>query len=185
MKADNKDIKAPRAPISRGEKAFSSKDLQVSLALVVVISLIFGIGLHTAAHYVVSVMGVDSTVLTVLLIIGYVLIVIILPVIFTHRFVGPFKRIEYEMKFISSGDLKRRLSVRSRDDLHIRNFIGYVNSFVDGFERLDKDYVKLRDEVAVELERVRLELAKDSPDCARLRSDALALLKKMKEFKRR
>lgn len=184
MTGKNKADNAPHEEIKRKEKSFSSRDLQVSLALMTVIALIVGISLHFAAHYAGAAMEIDPTLLGIGLILGYVFIVIMLPILFTHRFVGPFKRVEYEMKFVSTGDLKRRLTVRSRDDLHIRNFIGYVNTFIDRFERLDKDYVKLRDEVTLELERLRAELAKDNPNCAKIREDVLVLHKKMKEFKR-
>ncbi|MEK7841307.1 MAG: hypothetical protein AAB197_01415, partial [Deltaproteobacteria bacterium] len=98
-----------------------------------------------------SFFGFTTPALTVFLTIGYIAIVAILAIFFTHRLLGPFKRLEYEMKTITSGELDKRLSIRTKDDLYVRNFVAYVNKFIENFENMSKDYSKLHSALSVQM----------------------------------
>jgi len=107
------------------QRYFTARELQFSIALLVVLALLAGIFLQAVSSALISYYGMATPALGIMLVIGYVGIVVILAVFFTYRLIGPFKRLEYEMKLIQSGNLMKRLSVRSQDDLHIKNFIIY------------------------------------------------------------
>jgi vacuolar-type H+-ATPase subunit I/STV1 len=162
------------------QRYYSSRDLQFSIALLVVLALLAGIFLQTVSSALITHYGMSSPLLAVFLAAGYVGIVILIAVFFTYRLVGPFRRLEYEMKLIQSGDLSKRLSVRTKDDLHIRNFVNYVNLFVAGFEGAKKEEDRLRGEILSRIEEIEKELAAGKPDpghCAELK----ALISKVRE----
>lgn len=162
------------------QRYFSSRDLQFSIALLVVLALLAGIFLQAVSSALITWYGMSSPLLAVFLAAGYVGIVLLLAVFFTYRLVGPFRRLEYEMKLIQAGDLSKRLSVRTQDDLHIRNFINFVNSFVAGFEAAKKNEERLLVEILSRLERISGELDSGKGDpglCAELKE----LIGKVKE----
>ncbi|MBI5586857.1 MAG: hypothetical protein HY889_00645 [Deltaproteobacteria bacterium] len=165
------------------QRYFATRDLQFSVALLVVLALLGGIFLQTFSSALLSSYGSSTPVLGVFLIIGYFMIVVLLAVFFTHRLVGPFKRLEYEMKLISSGELSKRLSIRSQDDLHIRNFVKYNNNFISKFEEMSKEYNRLNSTVEKNMEEISNELAKENFDCARVRAEISALQKEIREFR--
>ena len=113
------------------------------------------------------------------------MIVVLVAIFFTHRFIGPFKRIEYEMKLVAAGELSRRLSARGNDDLHVRNFVRYVNEFIGSFEKMSADYHKLNAAVSASLAKIRAGLSKEGFDCEKLKAEILTLEKEMQEFKKR
>lgn len=175
------DLKRPHKKSRK--TSFSAKELQLSIAVLTVMALLGGILLQSLATSLTSYYGVGTPLLGVLLIVGYVGIVVLIAIFFTHRLIGPFKRLEYEMKFISNGELARRLSVRTKDDLHIRNFVGYANHFIANFEAMSKEYNRLNSTVITKLDEITTELGKESYDCVQLQQEIHALQKKIREFR--
>lgn len=165
------------------QRYFIARELQFSLALIIVLALLAGIFLQAASSALISYWGLETTFLGFFLIAGYILIVVLLAVFFTHRLIGPFKRLEYEMKLIQSGDLDRRLSIRTQDDLHIRNFVKYVNSFVASFAEMSGEYNRLNSTVITKLDMVADELARGKTDCPHLKKEIDDLLKQVREFR--
>lgn len=173
----------PKLTRSFKPRYFTARDLQFSVALLVVLALLGGIFLQTLSSALISRYGSSTPVLGIFLIIGYFLIVVLIAVFFTHRLVGPFKRLEYEMKLIAAGELAKRLSIRSQDDLHIRNFVRHTNNFISKFEEMSKEYNRLNSTVVKKMDEIDAELSKKDFDCARLKSEISALQKEIREFR--
>lgn len=163
------------------QRYFSSRDLQFSIALLVVLALLAGIFLQTVSSALITHYGMSSPVLAVFLAAGYIGIVLLLAVFFTFRLVGPFRRLEYEMKLIQAGDLSKRLSVRTQDDLHIRNFVNYVNSFVAGFEGAKKEEERLRGEILARLDEIAKEIESGKAETATLCPELKELIAKVRK----
>ena len=89
------------------------------------------------------------------------------------------------MKLVAAGELSRRLSARGNDDLHVRNFVRYVNEFIGSFEKMSADYHKLNAAVSASLAKIRAGLSKEGFDCEKLKAEILTLEKEMQEFKKR
>lgn len=111
-----------------------AKDLRLSIALIVIWSLLAGILFTYLIKEVTARMepGIFSFIGVFL---GYALIVVVLAMFFAHRFIGPFERLKMEMKLVLSGNYHRRLSVRGSDDFYIRSFILEVNKVLDKHEK--------------------------------------------------
>lgn len=127
------------------QKFFMARELRLSISLIVIWSLLAGI-LFT---YLTKVLGTGTEhglLSFIAVFLGYVIIVIILAMFFTHRFIGPFERLKMEMKLILGGQYSRRLRTRGNDDLYIRSFISDVNKILDRFETkcLDKEEFRKR-----------------------------------------
>jgi len=167
------------------QRYFVARDLQFSVALLVVLALLGGIFLQAISSAITASVGSNTPLLGIFLIIGYFLIVVLIAVFFTHRLIGPFKRLEYEMKMISSGELSKRLSIRSQDDLHIRKFIKHANNFISKFEEMSKEYNRLNSTVVKKMEDINAELTKKDFDCEKVRSEITALQKEIREFRER
>lgn len=145
---------------------FVARELQITIALMVVLALLGGAFLQSVSAALSSYFGFTTSVLTVFLTIGYIAIITFLAIFFAHRLLGPFKRLEYEMKTITSGELDKRLSIRARDDLYVRNFVAYVNEFIEKFEDISKDYSKLHSALSAELTNLvkRIEKGEHKPE---------------------
>jgi methyl-accepting chemotaxis protein len=165
------------------QRYYMAKELQFSLALVIVLALLGGIFLQAVSSFLISYWEFETPFLGFFLILGYVAIVVLLAVFFTHRLVGPFKRLEYEMKLVSAGNLAKRLSIRSQDDLHIRNFVRHINSFISRFEEMSGEYNRLNSTVMTKLDMAADELSKGNADCARLKEEIEQLRKEVREFR--
>ena len=165
------------------QRYYMAKELQFSLALVIVLALLGGIFLQAVSSFLISYWELETPFLGFFLILGYVAIVVLLAVFFTHRLVGPFKRLEYEMKLVRAGNLAKRLSIRSQDDLHIRNFVRHINSFRSRFEEMSSEYNRLNSTVVTKLDMAADELSKGNADCARLKEEIEQLRKEVREFR--
>lgn len=73
---------------------------------------------------------VDSSVLFLMLFVGYFLLIIFFSWSLSRKFVGPFGRLQKSMQDISQGDLSLRLRVRDGDDIRIQNFVGEANRLI-------------------------------------------------------
>ncbi|MEE8185963.1 MAG: hypothetical protein V3T96_06185 [Thermodesulfobacteriota bacterium] len=164
---------------------FVSKDLQISIALIIVVSLLGGVFLQSISSALSTYFGLSTTILTILLIIGYIMIIAFLTLLFTHRLVGPFKRLEYEMKTISKGNFSKRLSLRSKDDLHIRCFVTFLNEFIDNFEEMSREYNKISSTITSHLGEIENKLDKVPTDCNEIKNNIKALQRKLHEFRER
>lgn len=174
---------APQKPRIFKQRYFMAKELQFSLAFVIVLALLGGIFLQALSSALISYWKLKTPFLGVFLIAGYGAIVVLLAVFFTHRLIGPFKRLEYEMKLIRDGNLSRRLSIRTHDDLHIRNFVRYVNSFLSRFEEMSEEYNRLNSTVITKLDMAVEELSRGSMECPRLKAEIEDLRKQVREFR--
>ncbi|MBI2414115.1 MAG: hypothetical protein HYV24_13005 [Deltaproteobacteria bacterium] len=166
------------------QRYFCAKELQFSIALLIVLALLGGVFLQAISSLLSQYYGVDTPVLGILLIIGYISIVVLLAVFYTHRLIGPFVRLEYEMKMIAQGNVSKRLSLRAKDDLHIKNFVKYVNGFVCRCEDAKQGYDQLHASVSKRLDDVTREIAKGSDaDCSMIQQEIQALQAEMKKFR--
>ncbi|MBI5049009.1 MAG: methyl-accepting chemotaxis protein [Deltaproteobacteria bacterium] len=145
-------------PVSRAKKirqhCFVARELQITIALLVVLALLGGAFLQSIFTKLNTYFGFTTPVLSIFLTIGYIALVAFLAIFFAHRFLGPFKRLEYEMKVIMSGALDKRLTVRTKDDLYVRNFVAYVNKFIENFENTSKDYNNLHSAISTKLTNI-------------------------------
>ncbi|MBI5236902.1 MAG: hypothetical protein HY887_00575 [Deltaproteobacteria bacterium] len=165
------------------KRCFSAKELQMSVAVLAVIALLAGILLQSGVALVGARYNFGSSGTAVLLIIGYVAIVAAIALVFTYRLVGPFKRLEYEMKLVLKGEFSRRLTLRTNDELHIKNFVRFVNQFLDDFEKMKGEYNKLNSLVSGRIGDVNKELSKEKFDCAALREELSAIEKRLQDFR--
>ncbi len=167
------------------QRHFAARELQISIALFIVIALLGGICLQSLSSWLSSYLGLSPSVVTIFLTIGYAGIIVLLTLLFSHRLVGPFKRLEYEMQVVIKGDIGKRLSVRDKDDLYIRNFITNVNVFIDEFEEMSKEYNKMSSLVSSQLGKV-VKSTEDEPiDCQKFRKDIEELERRIHEFRER
>jgi signal transduction histidine kinase len=117
-----------------GQKYFGSKEVRISIALIILWSL-----LATAFFtYVAKLIGEKvgyGTFLFALVMLGYIVVVVILTMHFSHRLVGPFQRLKTEMRLIMAGEYRRRLNVRKNDDLYIKSFIEEANKMLNVLEK--------------------------------------------------
>lgn len=166
------------------QRYFCARELQFSIALLIVLALLGGVFLQAISSLLSQYYGVDTPVLGILLIIGYVAIVVLLAVFYTHRLIGPFVRLEYEMKMISQGNLSKRLTLRIKDDLHIKNFVNHVNSFVGRYEEANRDYGQMHAAISKRLEEITKELSKGKEaDCSMIDQELRALQAEMRKFR--
>lgn len=183
MKPASEHQKVPTKPRLFKQRYFMARELQFSLAFIIVLALLGGIFLQAVSSALISYWQINAPFLGFFLITGYAAIVILLAVFFTHRLVGPFKRLEYEMKLIMAGNLSKRLSIRTHDDLHIRNFVKYVNGFLSRFEEMSGEYNRLNSTVITKLDMAIDEISKGKPDCPRLKEEIEDLRKQVREFR--
>jgi len=130
---------------------FSTRQLQLSIAVIAVVTLLGGTLLQAASQWVVLHYNLGPAFYGLILIAGYTSLILLLCAFFVYKFIGPFRRLENEMKFISSGDLTRRLSVRRGDDLHVRRFVVNLNSLLGDFEEMSREYNKINKVVDTKL----------------------------------
>lgn len=115
------------------QRFFIARELRLSIALIVIWSLLVGI----LFAYLTKELGakIEHGIFSFIAVfLGYVLIVIFLAIVFTHRLIGPFERLKMEIKLILAGNYHRRLRLRNSDDFYIKSFISDVNKLLDNFE---------------------------------------------------
>ena len=77
------------------QRYFVAKELQITIALLVVLALLGGSFLQSVSATLNTYFGFTTPVLSIFLISGYIIIVAFLAIFFAHRLLGPFKRLEY------------------------------------------------------------------------------------------
>ena len=116
-------------------KSFVSRELSTSIALIILWSLLVTAFFTYFAKELGEKIG-SGTLLFVIVMLGYLAIVVVLTMLFSHRLIGPFQRLKTEMRLIRSGDLTRRLNVRTSDDIYIKSFISEVNAILEKFDNI-------------------------------------------------
>lgn len=165
------------------QRYFVARELQITVALLVVLALLGGAFLQSVSRALNEYLGLTTPTLTIFLTIGYIAIVALLAIFFAHRFVGPFKRLEYEMKTVANGALDKRLTVRTRDDLHVRNFVSYVNEFIENFEDMSKDYSKLHSTLSIQMSDIIRKLEKGQYNADEIKETIKTLQKNIHELR--
>ncbi len=167
------------------QRHFVAKEIQFSIAMLTVLALLGGIFLQAVSSALIEYWGFKTPLLGVFLIVGYIIIVVILAMFFTHRLVGPFKRLEYEMRLIAGGDISKRLSIRSQDDLHIRNFVKYTNNFINNFMDMSEEYNKLNSVALKKMDEIWEELSKEDYCCADVQKDIRVLQEQIRSLRKK
>ena len=85
---------------------------------------------------------VDSSVLFLLLFVGYFILIIFFSWSLSRKFIGPFGRLQKSMRDISQGDLSLRLKVRDGDDIRIQTFVAEANRL---FAKVNSSLEKIAD----------------------------------------
>jgi signal transduction histidine kinase len=115
------------------KKYFSLKELRLSIAHMVLWSLLsiafftyltieLGERIERGPLYIIAVISI------------YALVVLLLTLIFAHRFIGPFERLKMQLKIIIAGNYHKRLNIRKHDDIYVNSFIVEVNKLLDRLE---------------------------------------------------
>ena len=119
---------------------FSRRELQISIALIVLwsfVTVIFFTFIINEAKELIDVYELDKGVklaLFIIVFLGYLIALTMITSFFTKRFIGPFQRLKVELRDIVEGKYDRRLEVRRMDDPYIRSFIEEVNKVLDLLE---------------------------------------------------
>jgi len=168
----------------RRQSHFIARELQTSLALLVVVALLGGVFLQSASKLLSSYFTLSTPTISLILVIGYILIIVFLAILFSYRLIGPFKRLEYEMKIISKGEIAKRLSIRTKDDHHIKKFVAYANDFIDDFETMSKNYNNCCGSISNNISEVIKKLEMTSIDPEDLKTRLKAIQCNMHDLKR-
>lgn len=166
------------------QRFFMAKELRLSISLLVIWSLLAGI----IFAYLTKELGarIDHGVFSFIVVfLGYVIIVVVLALFFTHRFIGPFERLKMEIRLILTGNYHRRLSVRDSDDFYVRSFVLEVNKMLDEFERKSFDKEGFRKSIDSELLHVMALIEKEYVSKDKLREALLLFHEKMESLLRK
>lgn len=164
---------------------FAAREIQATIAILVMVALLVGTFLLFASKGLSTYLGFETVFLGIFLAIGYTAIIVFLAIFFSHRLVGPFKRLEYEMKIISKGELDRRLSIRTKDDPHVRNFVAFMNEFIENFEEMSKEYSKLNSTISTQLGDIIKRIEKGEYNAEEIRETLKSLQRHIHEFRER
>ena len=163
------------------QRFFMAKELRLSISLLVIWSLLAGI----IFAYLTKELGarIEHGVFSFIIVfLGYVIIVVVLALFFTHRFIGPFERLKMEMRLILTGNYHRRLSVRASDDFYVRSFVLEVNKMLDEFEKKSFDKEGFRKTIDSELLHVMALVEKENVSKDKLRESLLSFHEKMESL---
>ncbi len=163
------------------QKYFVTKELRLSIALIILWSLLITAFFTYFAKELSEKIG-HGALLFVIIMVGYIVIVIVLTMLFSHRLIGPFQRLKTEIKLISSGDYHRRLTIRNNDDIYIRSFVLEVNKLLDDFEKMHHYKEGLIRHVDSELLNIISEIEEEEPSKEKLRESVLTFHKKLKSL---
>ncbi|MBI5742006.1 MAG: hypothetical protein HZA16_14980 [Nitrospirae bacterium] len=163
------------------QKYFVSRDLRISIALIILWSLLVTAFFTYLAKELGEKIG-HGTLLFIIVMLGYVVIVVALTMLFSHRLIGPFQRLKTEIRLIIAGEYKRRLGVRKNDDLYIRSFINEVNKILSELERLHNYREDVVRHIDSELMTFITLIEEGDQSKEKLREAALAFHKKIKSL---
>ncbi|MDA8173421.1 MAG: hypothetical protein M0018_02385 [Nitrospiraceae bacterium] len=152
------------------QKHFTSSALRYSILFIVMWSLGAGVVFITLAKLLGNM--VNREFLPFIIMAGYVALVLVLTLYFSHRLIGPFERLKMEMRLILGGDYSRRLHVRHRDDIYIKSFVEDVNKVIHELEMARGELEHLSHAAKSELKTLT-SLVKGSPGCPNETSNAV------------
>lgn len=136
------------------QKYFALKELRFSIAHLVLWALL-SVAFFTYTAIEIGGRIERGSAYFIIVVIGYALIVIILTLIFTHRFLGPFERLKTELKLIRTGSHHRRFHVRSKDDFYLRSFITEINKVLEDLEKISGSKEELHKKIDSELSNIK------------------------------
>ncbi|HDH04718.1 MAG TPA: hypothetical protein ENH01_03255 [Nitrospirae bacterium] len=161
------------------QKYFVSKELRISIALIILWSLLVAGFFTYFAKELGEKIG-SGTLLFVIIMLGYLIIVVVLTMFFSHRLIGPFQRLKMEMKLIRSGDYHRRLNVRKSDDIYIMSFVTEVNKILAELEKAQRNKEYLVKHIDSEMISIISVIEEGEISKEKLRESILACHKKLK-----
>jgi hypothetical protein len=172
-----------RSP-NRKQRFFTVRELRLSLAMIILLSFLSAV----VFMYLIKVFGGSmrehSILAFVLVMVGYALVVGFLTAVFTHRFIGPFERLRFELGVILGGDFKRRLNVRAQDDAYVRAFIDDVNKVLDLLEENDRCGAEMHRDIYLELSSVINKIDSADPKMHRYKAELTLLRDKISAYLR-
>ncbi len=163
------------------QKYFVTRELRLSIALIILWSLLITAFFTYFAKELSGKIG-HGLLLFVIIMVGYIAIVFVLTMLFSHRLIGPFQRLKTEMKLIGAGDYHRRLNLRTNDDIYIRSFIQEINKLLDDFERMHNYKEGLLRQVDAELISIISDIEKIEPSKESMREAVLNFHRKLKSL---
>ena len=161
------------------QKYFVSKELRISIALIILWSLLVAGFFTYFAKELGEKIG-SGALLFVIIMLGYLIIVVVLTMFFSHRLIGPFQRLKMEMKLIRSGDYHRRLNVRKSDDIYIMSFVTEVNKILAELDKAQQNKEYLVKNIDSEMISIISVIEEGEISKEKLRESILACHKKLK-----
>ena len=158
---------------------FVTKELRISVALIILWSLLVTAFYTYFAKELGSKIGHGAGLFLVIML-GYVLIVVVLTMLFSHRLIGPFQRLKTEMRLIMSGERNRRLTVRKNDDIYIRSFIREVNKIIDEYEKTHNHREDIMNKMDSEFMGLMTAIEEEAASKEKMRETVLSFHKKLK-----
>jgi signal transduction histidine kinase len=161
------------------QKYFVSKELRISIALIILWTLLITAFFTFLAKELGGRIG-HGTPLFIIIMFGYVAIVVVLTMLFSHRLIGPFQRLKTEIRLILAGDYRRRLNVRIKDDVYIKSFIGQINKLLDRIENMHQCQTDMINKFDSELLGILSNIEDKEGSRENLRESVLSLHKKIR-----
>lgn len=161
------------------QKYFVSRELRISIALIILWTLLITAFFTYIAKELGGKIG-HGTPLFIIIMFGYVAIVVVLTMLFSHRLIGPFQRLKTEIRLILAGDYGRRLNVRIKDDVYIKSFIGQINKLLDRIQNMHECQKDLINKFDHELLDILSDIEEKDGSRERLRESVLSLHKKIR-----
>lgn len=148
---------------TRTPRFFTARELRISLMLIILLSFLSAV----VFMYLIKIFGgairEHSILSFVLVMLGYVAVVAFLTTFFTHRFIGPFERLRFELGTIIAGDFRKRLKVRRHDDAYVRAFVDDVNKILELLEENDRCGADMQRDIYSNLSRIINKMPSDAP----------------------
>ncbi len=87
------------------------------------------------------------------------------------------------MRLLRGGEFGHRLSIRTKDDIHVRNFIEQVNELIERYEDVKSDFGEFNGKIRAGLDKVGEDLEKQEPDVEKALVKIKELSSKIKEYR--
>ncbi len=130
------------------------------MAIIILWSLLFTMVFSFFAGMLGEEIGHGPLFFTII-VVGYVLIILVLTLIFSHRLIGPFQRLKTEIKLVRSGDYCKRLNLRNNDDMYLRTFVEEVNGILDDLEKAQDSRERLNGNIENEFSALESVIEKE------------------------
>ncbi len=166
------------------QKYFVSKELRISIALIILWALLITAFFTYFARELSGKIGHGAP-LFIIVMLGYLIIVVVLTSLFSHRLIGPFQRLNTEMRLIRAGDYHRRLNIRKNDDIYIKSFVVEVNKILEELEKVEQHKKGIIKYIDSELTIITSLLEEGTPSEEKLREDVAEFHKKLKSLAER